>query len=70
MQRLKKRPDSAKEFEISKIVNDIGITEFLSLDKESTIVSLNEKYGKKKQGIDLLIKLIIERYHRLHARDK
>lgn len=70
MQQLKNRPDSAKEFEISKIVNDIGITEFLSLEKESTIVSLNKKYGKKKQGIDLLIKLLIERYDQLHARGK
>jgi hypothetical protein len=70
MQQLKERPDSAKEFEISKIVNDIGITAFLTLDKESTIVSLNERYGKKKQGINLLIKLLIERYDQLHARGK
>lgn len=60
---LKSRPDSKVEFEISKRINDIGIIKYLQLDKESTIQKLNSQYGEGEQGINLLIKLLKNRYY-------
>ncbi|MDE1824681.1 MAG: hypothetical protein KGH74_05300, partial [Candidatus Micrarchaeota archaeon] len=37
----KREPDSQKILEISKIIHRIGITKFLELDKEKTIIQLN-----------------------------
>ncbi len=68
--KLKDSPNGAKEFEISKIVNEVGITKFLSLDKERTILQLNKTYKRKRQGIDLLIKLLIKRYDEVSSRGK
>lgn len=55
-------PDGDELFEISKIVNKIGITAFLNLDNERTIAALNRKYSKGDKGIALLMRLLKERY--------
>ena len=60
----KEEPDADEIFEISKIINRIGVTKFLELDKEETIKELNRKYKDKRQGMDLLMALIKEKYER------
>ncbi len=57
----KKSPLSSEEFGISIIIHDIGITRFLNLDRENTVSMLNHKYGDKS-GVDLLIKLLRDKY--------
>ncbi|MDE1870452.1 MAG: hypothetical protein KGH71_05755, partial [Candidatus Micrarchaeota archaeon] len=49
--------------EIGKIIQEKGIIKYLQLDKESVIRKLNKKYANKKQGIDLLIKLLKDKYN-------
>ncbi len=58
----KKAENGDIDFEISKEINRIGITKFLRLEKESTIRRLLKEYSSKPQGIDLLIRLLRERY--------
>jgi glycosyltransferase involved in cell wall biosynthesis len=50
--------------EITRIISKIGLIKFLGLDKEETIRMLNKKYGNREQGMDLLIKLLKERYNK------
>lgn len=59
--------DSRAIFEIAKKIEKIGIIEYLRLDEDSTISMLNKKYAGKKQGADLLIRLLENRYY---GRDK
>lgn len=60
-----KASENAREsFEISKIINRIGIIKFLDLDKESTIKRLNRLYKDKKKGIGLLVELLYEKYEK------
>ncbi len=54
--------DGNTDFEISKIIQEKGITRYLDLDKEKIINSLNKKYLKKEQGVNLLIHLLKEKY--------
>ena len=63
IRQWKGEPDSKELFEISKIVNKEGIIRYLNLDKDETIERLNEKYKNEKQGIELLIRLLKERYN-------
>ena len=55
--------DSKEMFEISKDIERMGIIRYLMLDDDDMIGRLNEKYAGTKQGIDLLIKLLEDRYH-------
>ena len=67
MRRLKEwksAPDNEEVFEISKILHKIGLIRFLELDKEKTIIYLNKKYRNKKQGVELLMNLLKEKYER------
>jgi glycosyltransferase involved in cell wall biosynthesis len=63
----KSSPNGKEFFEISQIINKEGVIHFLGLDTEKTILALNRKYSGKRQGIDLLKELLIEKYRLLHA---
>ncbi len=64
IRKWKSEPDSKEIFELSKILQRIGIIKFLGLDKESTVLALNKKYRSKKQGAELLISLLKEKYEK------
>jgi glycosyltransferase involved in cell wall biosynthesis len=57
-----KRMQTDEIIRIGRIIREKGITKYLGLDNDRTVEKLNRKYGKGKQGIDLLIKLLIKRY--------
>ncbi len=58
----RREPDAKELFELSKIIRKIGIIKFLNLDKEETVKIIYNKYKGKKQGISLLLHLLIEQY--------
>ena len=60
-----KAEDGDEVFEISKIINKIGLIKFLEFDKENVIKRLNKKYDGKKQGMELLMSLLKERYEQM-----
>ncbi len=62
VRRWKAENGSKEVFEISKILHKKGLIKFLDLDKDSTIIALNKKYKSGKQGIELLMKLLKEKY--------
>lgn len=64
MREWKRAPDSKEAFEISKIINTVGVTKFLKLDEERTIKNLNKRYKDKYEGIQLLLKLLAEQYRK------
>ena len=66
--RWKNEKDSEEVFEISKILREKGLTRFLELDKEKTIIGLNRKYRNRKQGVELLMNLLKERYERKYMK--
>ncbi|MDE1870270.1 MAG: hypothetical protein KGH71_04785 [Candidatus Micrarchaeota archaeon] len=49
--------------EIGKIIEKKGLIKYLQLDKESVIKKLEKKYAGKRQGIDLLIQLLSDKYN-------
>lgn len=49
--------------EIGKIIEEKGLIKYLQLDKESVIRKLEKKYAGKRQGIDLLIQLLFDKYN-------
>lgn len=57
-----KRRQDKKVMEIARKINAEGITRYLDLDQEDVIKKLNRKYGGKKDGIDLLIKLLVDKH--------
>ncbi len=59
-------PDGSDVLEISKILNKIGITEFLHLDREEVIKRINKR---KEIGAKLLLALIKERYRETASKD-
>ena len=40
----------------------MGVTRYLGLDDPKVVERLNKKYRNKKQGVDLLISLLREKY--------
>jgi hypothetical protein len=62
MRRWRTGPYGDIDFEIAKIINKIGVTRFLELDREKVVESLNKKYAHRAQGVGLLIKLLREKY--------
>ncbi len=58
----KNESDSKEIFEISKIINSIGVIKFLGLDNDKTVKDLIKKYRNKTQGISLLISLLKNKY--------
>lgn len=59
---LRRRADGDENFEISKIIDNIGIIKMLGLGDEKTIMRLNKEFINKPQGINLLIQLIKDEY--------
>lgn len=60
---LKSQPDSKVFFEISKIINHIGLVKFLGLDDPSIVENLTEQYSNGPlKGSDLLKYLLKSRY--------
>ncbi len=49
-------------FGISKIIHTKGITKYLKLDDKKEIDKLTRKYEGKKQGLQLLISLMLDKY--------
>lgn len=68
VRQWKKSAEGKEVLEISKILNTTGLTKFLSLDSEKAVAALNHKYEGKKAGADLLIDLIVEKYHRVKGK--
>jgi len=64
VRRFRRDDGSGEAFEISRIINKIGIIKFLGLDKDAAVEALNRKYGNSAQGIRLLQKLLLERYRK------
>lgn len=70
MREWKRAENSKEALEISKIINDIGVTKFLKLDQERTIRRLNRLYKDKNEGITLLIYLLEQEYRKSKAKRK
>ena len=51
-----------KVFNISNTINEIGIIKYLRLDEDRIVNKFYKKYEKKKQGTNLLIKMILDNY--------
>jgi hypothetical protein len=67
MREWRKGPYAEMDFEIAKRINKVGVTKFLGLEKESTVNALNKKYMNRKQGVELLISLLREKYRKLSS---
>jgi hypothetical protein len=65
MKEWRKGPYADMDFEIAKMINKVGVTKFLGLEKESTVDALNKKYMNREQGVELLINLLREKYRKL-----
>ena len=63
IKKWKRSPNSKISLKISSIIAKEGIVEYLSLDKEDVVTAINRKYWNKEQGVNLLIKLLIDRYN-------
>jgi len=57
------RAEDPSIVEIGKIIETKGVIKYLQLDRESIIKKLDRKYAGKKQGIDLLIRLLKDKYN-------
>ncbi len=66
MRAWKREDPDGEFFEISKEINRIGITRFLALDDEKQAEKLYAANRRKRQGIDLLISLLIWKYRQTH----
>ena len=68
MKRLKEwqnEPDGEENYQVSRILNDKGITKFLHLDDEKEIARLNKKYmDKEPKGLKLLMMLLTLEYRK------
>ena len=63
--------DGRENFEIAKLMNTIGITEFLHLDDERSVRRLNAKYENgQEQGLRLLMRLLTLRYRDVMGSEK
>ncbi|MDE1870089.1 MAG: hypothetical protein KGH71_03850 [Candidatus Micrarchaeota archaeon] len=63
LRKWRSDPDGDAIFAISNLIEKKGIIKYLKLDEEATIRRLNAKYGDKKQGIELLMKLLKDKYY-------
>ncbi len=61
-------PDGKEMLEISKMINDIGITRFLELDNSKVVEVLTRKYANKPQGPSLMLDLLKEKYRKLTSK--
>lgn len=61
--KYKMRPHHNQTYEISRIINEIGMIKFLGLDNEIIINKINKKYKDEKlAGLGLLSHLLEQRY--------
>ncbi|MCW6159758.1 MAG: hypothetical protein LVQ95_01560 [Candidatus Micrarchaeales archaeon] len=67
IKKLRKLPDAKVYFEISKIINKIGIIRFLRLDNPAVMEEITRKYRGKRHGVLLLIDLLKERYYQMQT---
>jgi hypothetical protein len=56
------RSDHEEIREIGHVINKVGIIRFLGLEDDKVIEYLNRKYGNKQQGVQLLIRLLKNKY--------
>jgi hypothetical protein len=63
LKKLRMAKNGKAMFEIYKNIEKIGIIKYLRLDDDRIIDALNRKYAKKKQGIELLMKLLEDRHY-------
>lgn len=56
---------TTEEKEISRLITSRGLIKFLGLDTERGVKALVSKYKGKKQGADLLLAIVTERYRRM-----
>ena len=63
IRRQKSTEEGRRDFRIAMEIWKKGIIEYLGLDDEGIVLKLNKKYAKSKQGVDLLIKLLEDRYY-------
>lgn len=59
----KSTEEGRRNFRIAMEIWKKGIIGYLRLDDEEVVLKLNKKYAKSKQGVDLLIKLLEDRYY-------
>lgn len=65
IRRWRSGKNAGKEFELSKMLNEVGIIKFLGLDDENMIKLLNIKYKNRRQGAGLLVRLLKSKYDEL-----
>lgn len=66
LKKFKKWKNSSEgkiSFNIAIDIWKYGIISYLRLDDEKIVLKLNKKYANRKQGVDLLIKLIKDKYY-------
>lgn len=49
-----------KNRKVCDMIRSIGVTKMLHLDRLSVVQALNKRYRDKRQGVELLVKLLIE----------
>jgi hypothetical protein len=64
IRRAQLQDRSGEAFEISKRINRIGIIRYLGLDIDANVEALNRRYANSRQGIELLQRLLVERYRK------
>jgi glycosyltransferase involved in cell wall biosynthesis len=55
------------EKELFRILTSQGLIRYLDLEKKGTVERLVSKYKNKKQGPDLLLHLVMEKYRKRHS---
>lgn len=62
MKRWRAEPDAQENFEIAKRINGEGLIKYLRFDKERTVDMVNKRYAKDRKGIELMFRLLKDRY--------
>ena len=62
MGRLRKTREGKMMFALSQIIENEGIIGYLGLDDEKNVEKIYKKYKGKREGTDLLIDLLVEKY--------
>ncbi|MDE1856703.1 MAG: hypothetical protein KGH98_01310 [Candidatus Micrarchaeota archaeon] len=65
MRGWRKGPHSDEDFEIAQQIYKFGVTKFLRLDSPGVVERITRKYAGKQQGVELLIRLLRERYRQI-----
>lgn len=65
MRAWRKSLHSDEDFEIAQQIHKFGVTKFLRLDSPTVVERITRKYAGKSQGVELLIRLLRERYRQI-----